>query len=296
MAGSAEKLVRVEDLPERRVESYSVPFNIVEGSETLRLDATFYNPKVAEALAELRDTKMELRPLRSLTNEIFLPPRCRRIYVDPEHGVPFLQGSHVVHYRPADLKFVSQTEQPHIDKLIVRSGWLLITRSGTVGRCVVVPDVWDGWAASEHVIRVIPDNEKASVGYLYSFLSSSHGQAQLTAQIYGGVVDELSEEQAGSVLVPIATTLKQREWMSSCSRYAAEALELKARSMLLDQKAINLCQGFVKQLDAAPGGHTGRNYRQAPRAEQKAAEDDIMPLETPPLKPEAHRRQPKRRN
>ena len=230
MAESAEKLIRVEDVPERTVEAYSVPFNLVESSETLRLDASFYNPRVAEAHAGLRATKMKLVPLRDLVQEIILPPRCRRVYVDSDHGIPFLQGSHVVHYRPADLKFVSRAEQPHLDKLIIRSGWLLITRSGTVGRCVVVPDVWDEWAASEHAIRIVPDNEKAPVGYLYSFLSSSFGQAQLTAQIYGGVVDELSEDQAGTVLVPVPTTREQRKWMETCAKYADDALELKQKS------------------------------------------------------------------
>ena len=242
MAESAEKLVRAEEIPECRVEAYAIPFDLVEGSKTLRLDASFYNPGVAEALAGLKATKMKLAPLQDLVQEIILPPRCRRVYVDSEHGIPFLQGSHIVHYKPADLKFVSRTEQPHLDKLIIQSGWLLITRSGTVGRCVVVPDAWDGWAASEHAIRVVPDNAKAPVGYLYSFLSSSYGQAQLTAQIYGGVVDELSEAQAGRVLVPVPTTTEQTKWVMMCAKYADEALDLKQKSMYLDREGIGLCE------------------------------------------------------
>jgi hypothetical protein len=41
------------------------------------------------------------------------------------------------------------------------------------------------------------------VGYLATYLASPIGQAQLTAQVYGAVVDELTEEQASSVRVPV---------------------------------------------------------------------------------------------
>ena len=80
------------------------------------------------------------------------------------------------------------------EQWIIRAGWLLVTRSGTTGRTTVCPEEWDEWAASEHILRIVPNEEKCPAGYLCTFLSSPLGQAQLTASIYGAVVDELTEE------------------------------------------------------------------------------------------------------
>ncbi len=72
------------------------------------------------------------------------------------------------------LKYLSR-EQEHLDEVTVRKGWLLVTRSGTVGRVTMCPEEWDGWAASEHIIRVAPHNDGCLGGYLLSFLASPMG-------------------------------------------------------------------------------------------------------------------------
>lgn len=238
--------VSESELPVRRVEAYSVPFQFVEGSDQIRLDATFYNPSVAQAISLLQHSGFQLRRLGDLVDRIFIPPRCGRTYVDREHGIPFLQGSHVVHFRPADLKYVSKTTQRHIDQLRIEAGWLLITRSGTVGRVVIAPKSWDGWAASEHVLRIVPrKSADIPAGYLYAFLCSFTGQAQLTSQIYGGVVDELTEGQVASVLVPVPRNRGQREHMDSIAALAMESLALKEKSLSLDEEAIESCDDLL---------------------------------------------------
>jgi type I restriction enzyme, S subunit len=44
-----------------------------------------------------------------------------------------------------------QYKRPHIEKKMV-----LVTRSGTVGRSVLVPKHWEQWVANEHIIRIDP--------------------------------------------------------------------------------------------------------------------------------------------
>ncbi|EQD52591.1 hypothetical protein B2A_06480, partial [mine drainage metagenome] len=89
----------------RHVESFRVPSALVSGSDTLRLDASFYNRAVIEAVAALEGSGMTIKTLGELSENVFIPPRFRRIYVDQEHGIPFLQGSHIVHFDPADIKY-----------------------------------------------------------------------------------------------------------------------------------------------------------------------------------------------
>ena len=61
----------------------------------MRLDATSYNRNVLYALDVLEKSNMEIRVLGELTERIFMPARFKRNYVDENHGVPFLQGSHI---------------------------------------------------------------------------------------------------------------------------------------------------------------------------------------------------------
>ena len=69
-------------------------------------------------------------------------------------------------------------------------------------------------------------------GYLSAFLSSPLGQVQLIANIHGAVVDELTEEHIGNVIVPlpdgstvrkIDSTIKRGMSMKSQAVASAEA-------------------------------------------------------------------------
>lgn len=216
---------------ERSIESFTVRSSHVLAVSTLRLDATFYSQSVAHALTVLEDSGMEIRQLGEITERVYMPGRFRRTYVSEEYGVPFLQGSHIIQFQPADVKYLSIAVHKNLDKLIIRSGWILLTRSGTAGRVALVPPQWDGWAASEHVFRIIPEESSGCpAGYLAVFLSSPLGQAQLRAQIYGAVVDELTEDQVRSIYVPIPRTLEQRERVQKVNDLALLSLSLRAEA------------------------------------------------------------------
>jgi len=179
------------------------------------------------------------KTLEQVTERIYIPPRFKRIYVDAAHGTPFLQGSHVVHFQPADLKYLSNTAHKDLSRWIIHEGWILVTCSGTIGRVAVTPKQWDGWAASQHILRIIPaPDSPCPPGYLYAFLSSPVGQAQLTAQIYGAVVDELTEGQARSILIPVPKTAKQKELVNAINDHALRAVKRRAEAAELATRAV----------------------------------------------------------
>ena len=218
--------------------SYSLPSGFLIESDGIRLDAGRYNPRLIAAIRALRESGMRLERLADITDNILIPPRFKRIYVEREHGVPFLQGSHVVHFQPSDLKYLSLSS-PRLEQWIVRAGWLLVTCSGTIGRTTVCPDEWDGWAASQHILRIVPDEKKCPSGYLCAFLSSPFGQAQLTANIYGAVVDELTEEQAEGILVPVPRTAKDRALVRSVDAVMRESVSKRSEAVSLVNEAMD---------------------------------------------------------
>ena len=210
----------------------------MEGEE-LRLDAGHFNPAFIRALDTLSSSGMQIVRLGSLVSRVFMPPRFRRIYVGKSEGLPFLQGSHVVHFRPADVKYLSPNSVRKMEDLIVKSGWLLVTRSGTVGRVTICPREWNAWAATEDVIRIVPDEDKCPSGYLYSFLASQIGQIQLTTQIHGAVIDHLTEQNVRDVLVPMPATKEDHEIMDSIDLEAKTAVGLRSEAVASTENAID---------------------------------------------------------
>jgi len=252
-----------EGVTDRRLECFSLDSAWVSGSEGARFDASYYNPRAAHAIETLKRSGLTIKPLGEVTQRIFIPPRFKRIYVGPDQGIPFLQGSHVVHFQPADLKYVSKTAHKDLGPWLIHSGWLLVTRSGTIGRVTIAADRWDGWAASEHIMRVVPDPASPCLpGYIYAFLNSPIGQAQLTARIYGAVVDEITEDHGRGVLIPVPTTAAEVAQVKTINDQALKAIMRLSEAAKLADESVQAIDRFIPALPLV-----------------EAAKDDLTPFE-----------------
>ena len=143
--------------------------------------------------------------LGSVVKKIFYPGRFKRNYVDKYDGaIPFLGGSNITELKIATEKWIRH-DDPNLNHLRVEAGWVLVTRSGSTGIISMVPPAWDGFAMSEHVIRIIPDKSKMSADYIYAFLKSKLGQLELSKGIFGSVIEEISPEGIAEInlLVPV---------------------------------------------------------------------------------------------
>jgi len=228
------------------VESFGISSEMIAGSDGLRLDASYYNRDVIEAIEALERSDMDVRRLGSLTERVFMPNRFARNYVDPEHGVPFLHGRHIVHFRPDDLKYLSRTTHKNMETLLVREGWILVTRSGTVGRVAVVTSQWDGWAATEDLLRVVlKPNTSFPVGFLLAFLGSPLGRVQLTKRPYGAVIDHLTESDIENVRVPFPTTKAQRTTVTKIAEDAMRGALERAAAVEQSQRAEDAVKALI---------------------------------------------------
>lgn len=164
---------------------------------TFRLDASYYNPVISAIRANLDKNKNgHITRLGDLT-DFWVPARFKRIYVQNKiKGVPFLQGSHISKIRFFDVKYLWEGLK-NMDELRLKSGDILLSGSGTIGRICLTSVYLENFAGSNHLVRI---RKKTSIdtGYLIAFLLSEYGQVQFKRLIYGGVVDEIGE--AGNLL------------------------------------------------------------------------------------------------
>ena len=132
-----------------------------------RLDCGPYLSGAMEARELLRKLPVNKDQLASLTEGIFHAGRESRLWVESEeHGVRFMGSTDVLASDLSGLPFISKKQVKANPNFTIRSGWTLITRSGTIGRMAYARQDMDGIACSEHVMRVVPDTTKVKPGYI----------------------------------------------------------------------------------------------------------------------------------
>ncbi|MFD3451724.1 restriction endonuclease subunit S [Streptomyces sp. NPDC058691] len=171
----------------------------------LRLDAAPYLSG-AFAAKQLLKRLPETTPLALLTRDgdgIFHAGRpLRRWVTAPEYGVPFFSSTDIMEADFSHLPMISKESVAQNPRLLIRTGWSLITRSGNVGRVAYArPDV-DGYACSEHVMRVEPDTERVKPGYLNTFLRSRFGVPIITSHAYGAIIQHIEPNHIMDLPVP----------------------------------------------------------------------------------------------
>lgn len=168
-----------------------------------RLDSRPYLSGAMEARGLLAKLHAEKQPLYAVTSGIYHAGREGRRYVnDPEYGVPFLGSTDILAADFSSLPLLSKKQVAANPLFMIKEGWTLITRSGTVGRMAFVRPDMAGMACTEHVMRVVPEPDKILPGYLYAYLSSKFGIPLVTEGTYGAIIQHIEPHHIANLPVP----------------------------------------------------------------------------------------------
>ena len=205
---------------------YAISASTLVEDPSLRLDAQFHdsNKKNQQKSLQFKNKKdWRFIKISDVTERIFYPGRFRRDYTeDKKNSVLFLGGTNISQLI-ADTDKRLSADNPNLEQLTVKNGWILITRSGSVGIVATVPKAWEGYAISEHVIRIIPNSKKLSPEYLYAFLKTNYAQTALSRGIYGSVIDEITPDFIGSIEIPIPSSRNMMDRIVKDIRLAEES-------------------------------------------------------------------------
>lgn len=216
------------------LENFYTPISDIKN----RLDASYHRP-INKAIIESINEKNLLTSLndKDYVKEVNLPGRFGRSYVDNTYGTPFIGGKQIFELNPSEKKYLSKSKHnSRLEKeLLLHENMILITRSGTIGKVCLVPKHWEGWAASEHLIRVFPSSNKIA-GYLYTWLSSEWALPLITRFTYGAVVDEIDDNHVRNIPLPILPS----QQMEEINRLAINANDKLYKAFLKEQEALKL--------------------------------------------------------
>jgi hypothetical protein len=185
-------------------ESFTVRVSQVASDPDLRLNARYYRDGDAIDSAVVQSDDWRAVRLGDVTERVFFPTRFKRNYVSPDTpgAVAFFGGANISQLLGETGKYLGP-DDPRLEDLLVREGWVLVTRSGSTGIVSTVPQAWDGIAMSEHVIRIVPKPGAVSAGWIHAYLKSSVGQRTLARGVFGSVIDEITPEYVADIKIPV---------------------------------------------------------------------------------------------
>jgi len=239
------KIPPLDDIQTKQLEGDVNAYSVKLSNHSGRLDASYHVPLVTAIIEHIEKHAAELTTVgdERVSKEIILPGRFKRVYVEEREGCTFIGGKQIYELDPYGKKYLSRVHHGKRIKaqLELVENMTLITCSGTIGKVTLVPRHWNNWAASQHIIRIVPADVDIA-GYISVFLASDYGRKLITRFTYGSVVDEIDDNHVSQIPFPI---LKNREAQTEINRLALNANELRYRAYQLEQEAMQIMNDEV---------------------------------------------------
>lgn len=171
-----------------------------------RLDASAYDLEAMEALSRVYHSPygwVYLWGENGLVEEAYYPGRYKRIYTSEDKGEPFYLPSQLEEIYPKPSKWISAKTASLLEKDRIKESNLLISRSGTIGKCAISSRSSIGKIFSDDVIR-ITFRRTYDLGYVYAYLNTEEGLKLLQSNNYGAVIDHIEPEHLKNLPIPNA--------------------------------------------------------------------------------------------
>lgn len=175
-----------------------------------RLDAKFYERKHLALEAQFNE---KFQKLGVITSGFKYGASVTADYVSQGEGITFIRGNSISknNINTADIVYLHKRFLDDVSSCRVRTGEVLITRSGTVGVACDVFDEFDGAAYGSFVIKCQPRTEQVLPTYLSWFLNSWVGQQQFRRWENGAVQLNINIEELSSIMVWLAPSEVQNQ-------------------------------------------------------------------------------------
>lgn len=163
---------------------------------------------------------------------VWQPSRLKGIQASPKYGTPFLAATQVFDFRPTPRKWLAIERTENANERFVKSGTILVTCSGNVGRSTVAYEPHEGALISHDLLRIQP-KQKKWWGWIYAFLRSPQARAMMTAAQYGHVVKHLEVSHLNALPIPLPKESLLEKFTDSVNK----VLEYRRRAYTLTIQA-----------------------------------------------------------
>ena len=184
--------------------------------------------------------------LKDVTKRIFAPPLFKHIYLDKDNGYPFMTGSELTKFNMRYYRWLSKKGVKDINDYVVKKGTLLLYKSGTtdggiLGNVFIADEVLDGCCLSDHVIRIVFENDDYAY-WTFAFLKSQGGVRLLQSLATGTMIPFITPDRISELYIPSPTTELQR-----INELVEKYIQLTSKSKILENKAISMVEQEIEK-------------------------------------------------
>ena len=132
------------------------------------------------------------------------------------NGIPSLGAEHIStdgKFSLANIKFIPEDFFNRMSRGIIKKHDVLVVKDGaTTGKTAFVDDnfPFEKAAVNEHVFILRPDQELLLSEFLFFFLYSAWGQAQIEREFHGGAIGGINQTFADHLEIPLPPLPEQR--------------------------------------------------------------------------------------
>jgi len=168
----------------------------------LRLEANVFNVEGKKAKEVLKNCKWEVKTLcgKNGVAKAYHRGRFKRIFVE-KSDFPIFQPAQILELYPKPYKYISDLTKTDIEALRVKKGQILMSCSGTIGKCIIATKIFDNQIFSHDLLR-INANDKEDIGFIYVYLITDIGQNLIKTNNYGAVIQHIEPEHLDFVQIP----------------------------------------------------------------------------------------------
>lgn len=184
--------------------------------------------------------------LKDKTKRIFAPPLFKHIYLNKDNGYPFMTGSELTQFNLRYYRWLSPRGVKDINDYVVKRGTLLLYKSGTtdggiLGNVFIADKKLDGCCLSDHVIRIVFDDEKQAY-WAFAFLRSKGGVRMLQRLATGTMIPFIRPERLSHILIP-----NPNDDFDKIVALIEKYIDLNSKSKECEDKAISMVEQEIEK-------------------------------------------------
>ncbi len=158
-------------------------------------------------------------------------------------GNALFKSSSMMQLKPETDFWLSLKKVDLYSKLQVKDGWVLVSRTGTVGNIVRISERQKDIYIDDHMIRIIPKENYS--GLIYIFLSTSFGQELIKFQKYGSVQDVINSDYISRIPIPLFLT--NNIFIKRIQEIVEDAYKMIDKANVYEHEAIQLVEKEIEQ-------------------------------------------------
>lgn len=168
------------------------------------------------------------------------------------HGIPVLAVGNVkegfLDLTDTHLDYITEIKAEELRSYRLKTGDIVFTRSGTIGRSSVIPENADGWMMSYHLLRVRVNNQYIYPQFLhYIFSGCIFTKEYILDSIIGTTRPGINTSILANMPIPIPTQLEQTEIIRRVDALFKYATRIESKIANTHEQIEEITQSILHQ-------------------------------------------------